>query len=218
MNGLLPRHGSHGPSWPLYTPEDHVLRPQAQQQRALEWFDGRDNLPPKTGKLRPPSRNVSKRDLFVRWYPVEGEYFTHSPLPCASLVARLPPPDYRGCSTQDPKFACGPISWLAAPGCQIWSIGSAGETCFEEYVHQQAPSCGIHTFDPTLNAAQMTHMQSLERRGVLLFHQLGLGDSDSMVTLARYGTQGAGVDKCAQKRQRKRRHSLLARSSSVAHL
>ena len=34
--------------------------------------------------------------------------------------------------TPEPKFICGSLPDLnGLPSCEVWSIGSAGETCFE---------------------------------------------------------------------------------------
>lgn len=186
---LMPGH--HRPV-ALYTPEDNVMRPSAALQRELEWF-GLGHGPPAAGPILPPQRNLTEKDLYFRRFPVEGQYFTQHPhFPCARQVVRVPASDYR-CEHEesDPKFSCGRVSQLQRPGCQVWSIGSAGETCFEEYVHQQAPACQIHTFDPTLPAAQQAHVQSLQRRGVLQFHPVGLGSKEEMLTMRKYSDKSS---------------------------
>lgn len=68
----------------------------------------------------------------------------------------------------------------------MWSIGSAGETCFEEYVHRVAPHCRIDSFDPTLPEKAEQHMLELQEKGVLQYHKLGLGEKLGHFSMKRY--------------------------------
>ena len=107
----------------------------------------------------------------------------------------------------EPKFVCDSLptrsnsthpraSERAAP-CQVWSIGSAGQTCLEETIHNQAPHCDIHVFDPTVSENSHPGIASLVRAGALRFHRWGLGSANRATKFRTYndvatGGQGQG--------------------------
>ena len=171
-NGLvLPTHhlgvdDTNGRVSSGYTPVDHALTPNASLQRTLERFDG---------DFFKTHSAVHEFDIFTRHFPVEQGFFSNRGPPCVSNAYQLPPPSYRyrAGTKCAPKFACGPARAFALlPQCVIWSIGSAGETCFEEHVHDHAPACQIHVFDPTLPEKAVQHLRELEAAHVLQLHEV----------------------------------------------
>ena len=56
----------------------------------------------------------------------------------------------------------------------MWSVGSNGQTCFEEEWHALAPLCKVHVFDPTLSARARDKLGRLQRNGMLRLHSIGL--------------------------------------------
>ena len=127
---------------PIYSPQPHLLAPTAAQQRRLERFGG-VGLRPKAERVHHPENEV-----FFRQYPVEETFFrSFAPAPCTLIAEQVPPSDVK--CDHAPKYSCGPLSALRRiDGCQVWSVGSNSQTCFERFVHAQAPNCAIHTFDP----------------------------------------------------------------------
>ena len=169
---------------PLYTPFDHPMRPSAALQRQLENW----RVESEAGKL--DAGNLTVKDMYFRHAPVEAHFFSQFDVNCAADARRVPPSS-RQCD-HEPKFSCGRVGSRRgpaadkAPPCHVWSIGSAGETCFEEYVHEVAPHCEIHSFDPTLPAAAETHMQRLQAAGVLHYHRVGLSDRSGRLSIKKY--------------------------------
>ena len=105
-----------------------------------------------------------------------------------TVCGELPDPK---CSQPEPKFLCGSLRELGKRGrCQVWSIGSAGETCMEEVVHAHAPGCTIHVFDPTVSADE-PHIANLVKRGVIQFHPWGLGARDEKKSFTHYGKRAS---------------------------
>ena len=138
------------PHVPLYTPDTHPLRPSRELQTQLERI--------RLGLTSNEERNLTFRDLYLRYAPVESSFFStfardSLSVDCTApgVTQRIPPID--STCDHEPKFSCGKIGKrrsgrrarqgapLAAPkptpACHVWSIGSAGETCFEEYVAKQ---------------------------------------------------------------------------------
>ena len=147
-----------------WTPTHHPFTPTAHLAKSLENF-GRD------GKLRAHHNDNSLaagQPYFYR-FPVEHTFFrAFSPLPCTDLAQSMPPEGIK--CDHEPKFSCGPISALEQHNdCQIFSIGSRLQICFEQYVHFQAPGCTIHTFDPSVSPAQAAKFSRFFR-----YHKLGL--------------------------------------------
>ena len=58
---------------------------------------------------------------------------------------------------------------LQTAGCLVYSLGSAGDTSFEEVMINRT-ACSVHTFDPTLSAEQQTAVQSKDK---LHFYPIG---------------------------------------------
>uniref|UniRef100_A0A7S2FL84 Methyltransferase FkbM domain-containing protein n=1 Tax=Haptolina brevifila TaxID=156173 RepID=A0A7S2FL84_9EUKA len=161
-------------SW--YTPVEHPLVRHLSNRTASHHMAKRHGWPLDYGG------DVSKLDHFTRRFPVEARYWLspRSVAPCLTHAYQLPPLAFarKVGGVCEPKFACGPAAELghSRSGCVVWSIGSAGETCFEEYVHTAAPSCSIDVFDPMLTAATRRRLESLSARGVLRLHEVGLAD------------------------------------------
>ena len=147
--------GYSGPEW---------LMPTERQQARLERFNGSGF-----------ATAVDERgELFIRQFPVETRYFASRPHhlpPCVDRAQPIPRPAARCRDGAEAKHHCA-----LAPGgaCVVWSVGSNGQTCFEEEWHAQAPGCEIHVFDPTLSAPARRRLDKLERDGVLRFHAIGL--------------------------------------------
>jgi len=78
-----------------------------------------------------------------------------------------------------PKWVCGVAALDALDSCLIYSFGSNAETSFEKAMKQRAPRCEIHTFDPTLSAAQYAEMRKVEQQGALRFTPVGISDRDA---------------------------------------
>ncbi|KAK9840632.1 hypothetical protein WJX81_005767 [Elliptochloris bilobata] len=75
------------------------------------------------------------------------------------------------------KYLCGVSSLLQRPGCLVFSIGSNGETSFEEAILDSTP-CEVHTWDHTLDEAKKQVVLSVT--GIKL-HQIGLAGESSAV-------------------------------------
>ena len=68
------------------------------------------------------------------------------------------------------KWVCGLKSnLLQTPGCLVYSLGSAGDTSFEEIIINKT-ACEVHTFDPTLSPEMETAVQSKDK---LHFYPIG---------------------------------------------
>ena len=173
----------------LFTPANHPLAPSPELLWSLE-----------LSRFQPTHlrRNASKMDIYHRHAPPEPNFFAQLPhLPnCPVIAQRIPPPG-RQCD-HEPKFSCGQIARRPDPSkgppCHVWSIGSAGETCFEEFVHESAPHCEIHSFDPTLSVAAERHMQQLAAAKVLHYHQLGLSDRAGHYSRKRYRDSSSSIE------------------------
>lgn len=147
-----------------YTPSSHPLVPNASLRARIQHFDGAWR----------PTPFVRAYEHLSRRFPVEERFWASAaaPIPCTSQhTIRL------GSALCAPKFFCGTPTALSKHLFAAWSIGSAGETCFEEFLHAAAPHCRIEVFDPTLPSASRLRLKSLERRGVLRLHEVGLADS-----------------------------------------
>jgi hypothetical protein len=183
-HSVMPHH-----SVPLYTPADHPLCPSAPEQRLLEWEEG---LP-----TAPSRKALSHHDVFTRHFPVQSQYFAkHSQTPCnTALVQAIVPTDSRCDGQLRPavSWTCIAPSRLARRrGCEIWTIGSTGHSCWEEYVHRQAGACTIRTFDPSLSRRSAATLQGMQRRGVMRYYSVGLGAADGIRTIRTYGSVGVG--------------------------
>jgi len=73
------------------------------------------------------------------------------------------------------KWVCGQHTLLQQAGCVVYSIGSAGETSFEQEVLART-LCTLHAFDPTLTAQQAKEVAAVV--GDRNFHSVGLGVDD----------------------------------------
>ena len=157
-----------------YTPVEHPLVRHLRGRKSSVQMADLFGWPPDGASSR-----LHQFDHYTRRFPVEARYWTgpHAVAPCLSHTYQLPAASSSR-EICEPKYACGSTKAFAALGgdCVIWSIGSAGETCFEEYMHQQVPQCGIHVFDPTLSTGGWQRLQALARRGVLQMHEFGLAD------------------------------------------
>ena len=147
-------NGYSGPSW---------LHPSAEQQAQLERYNGSG------------FSSEIRGDLFFRQFPVEQRFFStrrHEAFRCVERASALPRPSSTCRDGAEKKFHCR----LHAEGrpCSMWSIGSNGQTCFEEDWHSQMPSCVIRVFDPTLRKSAQDKLQRLQSEGVLQFHPVGL--------------------------------------------
>lgn len=81
-----------------------------------------------------------------------------------------------------PKWVCGLRTLKStgpAPPCLVYSFGSNGDVSFEQGVKAAAPNCHIFTFDPTLSAEKLAVVRGAEKRGLLKFVDVGLGDRDT---------------------------------------
>ena len=156
---------------PIYSPQPHLLAPTAAQQRRLERFGG-VGLRPKAERVHHPENEV-----FFRQYPVEETFFrSFAPAPCTLIAKQVPPSDVK--CDHAPKYSCGPLSALRRiDGCQVWSVGSNSQTCFERFVHAQAPNCAIHTFDPTLGPRAARQLRA--RLPFATLHEYGLSGADT---------------------------------------
>ena len=177
---------------PLYTPLDHPMRPTAPLQRQLEGW----RVESEVGLLA--VGNLTAKDMYFRHAPVEARFFSQFAVDCTADARRIPPPGHH--CDHEPKFSCGRIGSRHGPAtgempsCHVWSIGSAGETCFEEYVHELAPHCEIHSFDPTLPPAAEQHMQRLQAGGVLQYHRIGLSDRRGRFSIKRYRDKTSSIE------------------------
>lgn len=72
------------------------------------------------------------------------------------------------------KWVCGLRYMLQDRPCLVYSLGSAGDTSFEEQI-LASTSCEVHTFDPNLSTDMQTAMQT--SLPGLHFHSVGLGRS-----------------------------------------
>ena len=168
----------------LYTPVGHPLAQSLLSRRTSKLMARRQRWPADPNpnaslyKLRPSEWHDF--DHFTRRFPVEKRYLAETPslAPCLKQTYQLPPPSLLVKNECEPKFSCGSARAFAerTAGCAVWSIGSAGETCFEEYLHAQAPNCRIDVFDPTLTPRGRERLGGLKQRGVLDFHDIGLAD------------------------------------------
>ena len=52
----------------------------------------------------------------------------------------------------------------------------------------------MHVFDPTLDPETLKHMERLEKRGVLSFHQVGLAAFSGQMKMPRYGKSCASME------------------------
>ena len=69
------------------------------------------------------------------------------------------------------KWVCGVKSnLLQTAGCLVYSLGSAGDTSFEDAM-MQSTVCEVHTFDPTLPSEVQAAVQSNQK---LHFHNIGV--------------------------------------------
>ena len=183
---------AHGLVQDWYTPKEHPLALHLMNRQSSSHIARVRGWP--LDSVPKGSKHFHEYDHFTRRFPVEARYF-QSPLAvaaCLSHTFQLPPPSFdhtlatnvssglneREGGQCEPKFSCGPARTIHRhhSDCTIVSIGSAGETCFEEYMHRQVPRCGIHVFDPTLTSDGRAHLKALEQQGVLRFHQSGLAD------------------------------------------
>lgn len=152
----------------IYSPAEHPMMPTEELQDKLERYNGKEWVHHFPGRM-----DMSDDELFVRHFPVETKFFESYGGPnCARNAYSLPPPNQIG---SEPKFICGkPESYQQRAGCEVFSIGSNGQTRFEEYMHKQAPGCRIDVFDPTLNEEMNQKVQKLQEKGVFNFHNVGL--------------------------------------------
>ena len=178
----LLRCGHSRPTLSGYTPCGHPLAPSAEVQHRFERFSDAGWRPSQAHHF----------DMFVRHFPVERSYFAAASgerrwaSSCIQRTHTVP----CGGVTPEPKFLCGSLAELnSMPSCQVWSIGSAGETCFEETVHKGAPACQIHVFDPTVMPSDR-RIARLVNRSVFQFHHTGLGTEDKV---QRFGGYGGGL-------------------------
>ena len=68
------------------------------------------------------------------------------------------------------KWVCGlRSSMLQTPGCLVYSLGSDGDTSFEDGMINRT-ACDVHTFDPTLSQEKLAVVQSRDK---LHFYPVG---------------------------------------------
>ena len=68
------------------------------------------------------------------------------------------------------KWVCGMrSSMLQTAGCLVYSLGSKGDTSFEDDM-MNSTACDVHTFDPTLSPEALKVVQSKDK---LHFHPVG---------------------------------------------
>ena len=77
------------------------------------------------------------------------------------------------------KWVCGVDDLLQRPGCVIYSVGSNGDTAFEEAMLKRT-KCSVWTFDPTLNEGAAARVKSVPG---LNFTAVGLADKDGEVEI-----------------------------------
>jgi hypothetical protein len=91
---------------------------------------------------------------------------------------------FRECERQDRigglfgdggKFVCGMDVIAKQDACLVYSVGSNLDTKFEESVRQHAQNCEIHTFDPTIDVAQL---DTVSKKFNFSVHPWGLGSSE----------------------------------------
>ena len=73
------------------------------------------------------------------------------------------------------KWVCDPHQ-LNKDGCLVYSVGSAGNFDFEVGLHEIAPKCEIHTFDPSIFT---TNLLQYKAEWFVSLHQWGLKASYS---------------------------------------
>ena len=93
---------------------------------------------------------------------------------CPGVVEKVGPLSDGG------KWVCGVDTLLQRPDCVIYSIGSHGDTSFEE-IMLNTTKCSVWTFDPTLDAAKVAKVNAVPG---LHFSPVGLGDIDGEVDIA----------------------------------
>ena len=73
------------------------------------------------------------------------------------------------------KWVCSKDALLSTPGCVVYSMGSNGDTSFEQAMLRDT-ACTVHTFDPTLNdttAGSVRAVPGLHFQGIGLSHTDG---------------------------------------------
>ena len=78
------------------------------------------------------------------------------------------------------KWLCGVRTLLQKDNCIVYSVGSNGETSFEQDLLRRT-NCEVHIFDPTLPPDVLEQVRSI--KGVTV-HTYGLGPSDGTVSPA----------------------------------
>ena len=138
------------------------LMPTEMQQAELERWNG-------TGF----ATAVRGKDLFFREFPIERRFFSALPrsLQCVQNARAIPHAGSECSDGAERKHHCGN---LRQEHCAMWSVGSNGQTCFEEEWHALAPLCKVHVFDPTLSARARDKLGRLQRNGMLRLHSIGL--------------------------------------------
>ena len=155
------------PSW--YSGPEWLVPDAAQQARLERYLGGTAGA-----RSRFATGFVESGDLHFRQFPVERRFFTaEAAMPRCSHVQQIPRADASCADGAEAKFFCGSVATLAGPRCEMWSIGSNGQSCFEEEWHALVPTCRVRVYDPTLRPAARAHMEQLQRKGVLEFHPIG---------------------------------------------
>ena len=72
------------------------------------------------------------------------------------------------------KWVCSKHALLSMPGCTVYSVGSNGDTSFEQAILSET-ACEVHTFDPTLND---TTADSVRAVPGVHFQGIGLANVD----------------------------------------
>lgn len=125
--------------------------------------------------------NVPKLKKSPFWYAENFQEEFH----CAH--SQRIPSDSNG---DGPKWVCDPHRIAQQKECLVYSVGSNGNTMFEEGIKREiGEHCEIHTFDlVTSNPRNGDFQQKLQRVGAT-FHPWGLGTSQQAT---RYATTGTG--------------------------
>ena len=113
-------------------------------------------------------RNSFHRPTHALWVDPFRDFYR-----CPATVEKV------GKMSDGGKWLCGVDTYLQRPGCVIYSLGSNGDTSFEEAVINRT-TCSVWTFDPTLNEVATAKVKAVPG---LNFAAVGVSHEDGELQL-----------------------------------